>query len=105
MALIDLRRIENREMASQNMERYLNRYKLSEDERRAIMEEDWVAMWRAGASPYALNKLRHMRKLSHDDLAPTWKGFSRAEWELYRDQQAAKNDQFAITPEDTQWPR
>ena len=105
MALISLKRRENREIASQNMECYLGRYNLSEDERQAIVDEDWVAMWHCGASPYAINKLRHMRLLSHDDLAPIWRGMSRVEWESFQAEQAARNARFALAPEDTQWQR
>lgn len=103
MALIDLKIAANRELASQNMESYLDRYKLTDEERRAIVGQDWVAMWRRGASPYALNKLRHMRLLSHDDLAPFWRNCSADEWASYRSEQTAKNASYTLTAEETPW--
>lgn len=105
LALSDLKNSANRKLASQNMESYLDRYKLTDDERRAIVDQDWVAMWRAGASPYALNKLRHMRLLSHDDLAPFWRNCSADEWASYRSKQAAENSSYALGAGDNQWQR
>lgn len=104
MALIGLKEPENRELASDNMDCYLSRYNLTDNERRAIADQDWVAMWRGGASPYALNKLRHMRLLSHEDLAPLWRSCSREEWESYQAEQAAKNASYRLAvPEESQW--
>lgn len=100
MALTDLRDASVREGALVNMALYLDKYDLTNEEREAILNKDWVTMWRLGASTYAMNKLRHINRVDHDQLGPLWRGGSPEDLEDFLTDQNARNAPFAYPVEE-----
>lgn len=100
MALTDLRSAEIRSRALSDMALYLNDYDLSQEERAAVLEHDWAAMWRLGASTYAMNKLRHICRIDHDELWTVWRGGNSEDLESFLAEQDSRNAAYALPIEE-----
>lgn len=100
MALTDLRDSRVRERALSDMASYLDKYDLTNEEREAILSKDWVTLWRLGASTYAMNKLRHINRVDHDQLGPLWRGGSSEDLESFLTDQNERNAPFAYPVEE-----
>lgn len=100
MALTDLRDAKVREHALTDLSQYLEKYNLTKEEREAILNKDWVAMWRLGASTYAMNKIRHINHVDHDQLGPLWRGGTSEDLENFLTEQNKRNAQFAYPVEE-----
>lgn len=53
-AMAELHLAANREAFSSDPDAYLERFELTDDERRAVREKDVLALWDMGAQPYIL---------------------------------------------------
>lgn len=69
-ACFDLKREENRAAFRADAEAYLDRYDLSEAERRAFAEEDYPGLFDLGCNIYVLVVYAHLKGLKLGDLIP-----------------------------------
>ena len=101
IALTDLRSASVRQLALADLEHYLADYDLTPEDVRAVLDLDWPTLFAHGASPYTMNKLRHINRLEHDDLGPCWRHESREELERFLHEQNARNAAYALPVEET----
>jgi protocatechuate 4,5-dioxygenase alpha chain len=69
-ACFDLKREENRAAFRADPDGYLARYDLSEDERQAFAEEDYLKLFELGCNIYVLVVYAHLKGLKLGDLIP-----------------------------------
>lgn len=69
-ACYDLKREENRAAFRQDTAAYLNRYDLTETERQAFDEEDYLGLYELGCNIYVLVVYAHLKGLKLGDLLP-----------------------------------
>lgn len=69
-ACYDLKREENRAAFQLDATAYLDRYDLSEAERRAFDDEDYLGLYELGCNIYVLVVYAHLKGLKLGDLLP-----------------------------------
>lgn len=94
IALTALRSAELRHRVEGDLESYFLEQGVPASDVRAVLALDVLPLWEKGLSPYALNKLRHMRRLSHHDLGPKWLGCESEEFDRRVKLQDERNQQF-----------
>ncbi|HLF12774.1 MAG TPA: protocatechuate 4,5-dioxygenase subunit alpha [Gammaproteobacteria bacterium] len=86
MFCMSLMKPENREAFRANEAEYLNRFPMTPEQRRAILERDWLGMIKLGANIYYTSKLGATDGKSFQYLAGAMSGLTQ---EQYRDMMIA----------------
>jgi protocatechuate 4,5-dioxygenase, alpha chain len=69
MFCMSLNKVENREQFKQNQAAYLDRFALSAEQRRAVLDRDWLGMLRLGGNIYYTIKIAFCDGLTFQDVA------------------------------------
>jgi protocatechuate 4,5-dioxygenase alpha chain len=77
MFCMSLNKAENRKSFKENEVAYLSRYALSLEQRRAVLERDWLEMLRVGGNIYYTIKIAFCDGLTFQDVASMMSGVSK----------------------------
>lgn len=80
MFCMSLNKAENRDRFRENEEAYLDQYPLTEAQRRAVLERDWIGMLRLGGNIYYTFKIAIFDGLTMQDVGGAMSGISREEF-------------------------
>ncbi|MGH3383155.1 MAG: hypothetical protein ACRDO1_01115 [Nocardioidaceae bacterium] len=98
--MYDLRRADRRAAMRDDLEAYLDGYRLTDAERRLVLDRDWQGLVEAGASIYVLTKLGAVLEVSLYEMGARMRGMSDEEFWSFVKQQDERNSQHAILPLD-----
>jgi len=74
MFCMSLNKVENRRAFKENEAAYLDRFPISADQRRAVLERDWLGMLRVGGNIYYTIKIAFCDGLTFQDVAGMMSG-------------------------------
>jgi protocatechuate 4,5-dioxygenase alpha chain len=74
MFCMSLNQVENREIFKQDPAAYLNRFAMSAEQRRAVLDRDWLGMLRLGGNIYYTIKIAFCDGLTFQDVAGMMSG-------------------------------
>ncbi|HXA99021.1 MAG TPA: protocatechuate 4,5-dioxygenase subunit alpha [Steroidobacteraceae bacterium] len=74
MFCMSLNKAENRKSFKENESEYLNRFPLSAEQRRAVLERDWLGMLKVGGNIYYTIKIAFCDGLTFQDVAGMMSG-------------------------------
>lgn len=74
MFCMSLNKVENRKAFKENEAAYLDRFPLSPEQRRAVLERDWLGMLRVGGNIYYTIKIAFCDGLTFQDVAGMMSG-------------------------------
>jgi protocatechuate 4,5-dioxygenase alpha chain len=74
MFCMSLNKVENREAFKQNQAAYLDRFVLSAEQRRAVLDRDWLGMLKLGGNIYYTIKIAFCDGLTFQDVAGLMSG-------------------------------
>ena len=74
MFCMSLNKVENRRSFKENEAAYLDRFSLSAEQRRAVLERDWLGMLRVGGNIYYTIKIAFCDGLTFQDVAGMMSG-------------------------------
>jgi protocatechuate 4,5-dioxygenase, alpha chain len=77
MFCMSLNKVENREDFKQNQAAYLDRFALTAEQRRAVLDRDWLGMLKLGGNIYYTIKIAFCDGLTFQDVAGMMSGVSR----------------------------
>jgi protocatechuate 4,5-dioxygenase alpha chain len=77
MFCMSLNKAENRRSFKENQAAYLDRFALSTEQRRAVLERDWLGMLKVGGNIYYTIKIAFCDGLTFQDVAGMMSGVSR----------------------------
>ncbi|HWX80755.1 MAG TPA: protocatechuate 4,5-dioxygenase subunit alpha [Steroidobacteraceae bacterium] len=77
MFCMSLNKAENRKSFKENQSAYLDRFPLSAEQRRAVLERDWLGMLKAGGNIYYTIKIAFCDGLTFQDVAGMMSGVSK----------------------------
>jgi protocatechuate 4,5-dioxygenase alpha chain len=77
MFCMSLNKPENRALFKENAAAYLDRFPLSAEQRRTVLERDWLGMLRAGGNIYYTIKIAFCDGLTFQDVAGMMSGVSK----------------------------
>jgi protocatechuate 4,5-dioxygenase, alpha chain len=77
MFCMSLNKTENRASFKANQAAYLDRFALSPEQRRAVLERDWLGMLKCGGNIYYTIKIAFCDGLTFQDVAGMMSGVSR----------------------------
>jgi protocatechuate 4,5-dioxygenase, alpha chain len=77
MFCMSLNKAENRASFKANQAGYLDRFALSAEQRRAVLERDWLGMLKCGGNIYYTIKIAFCDGLTFQDVAGMMSGVSR----------------------------
>jgi protocatechuate 4,5-dioxygenase alpha chain len=77
MFCMSLNKAENRKSFKENEVAYLGRFALSLEQRRAVLERDWLGMLRVGGNIYYTIKIAFCDGLTFQDVASMMSGVSK----------------------------
>jgi protocatechuate 4,5-dioxygenase alpha chain len=77
MFCMSLNKTENRRRFKENEAAYLDRFALSVEQRRAVLERDWLGMLRVGGNIYYTIKIAFCDGLTFQDVAGMMSGVSK----------------------------
>jgi protocatechuate 4,5-dioxygenase, alpha chain len=77
MFCMSLNKAENRQAFKENEPAYLDRFKLTSEQRRTVLERDWLGMLKAGGNIYYTIKIAFCDGLTFQDVAGMMSGVSR----------------------------
>lgn len=96
--MYDLREPANRDAIRSDLEAYLDRYELTDDERSLVRNRDWQGLVDAGASIYSLTKIGAALGVSLYQMGAGMRGMSDEEFWEFVAEQDERNRQYAILP-------
>jgi protocatechuate 4,5-dioxygenase alpha chain len=74
MFCMSLNKVENREAFKQNQAVYLDRFALTAEQRRAVLDRDWLGMLKLGGNIYYTIKIAFCDGLTFQDVAGMMSG-------------------------------
>jgi protocatechuate 4,5-dioxygenase alpha chain len=74
MFCMSLNKVENREDFKQNQAAYLDRFALTAEQRRAVLDRDWLGMLKLGGNIYYTIKIAFCDGLTFQDVAGMMSG-------------------------------
>jgi protocatechuate 4,5-dioxygenase alpha chain len=74
MFCMSLNKVENREGFKQNQAAYLDRFALTAEQRRAVLDRDWLGMLKLGGNIYYTIKIAFCDGLTFQDVAGMMSG-------------------------------
>jgi protocatechuate 4,5-dioxygenase, alpha chain len=77
MFCMSLNKLENRKSFKDNESAYLDRFPLSAEQRRAVLERDWLGMLKVGGNIYYTIKIAFCDGLTFQDVAGMMSGVSK----------------------------
>jgi protocatechuate 4,5-dioxygenase, alpha chain len=77
MFCMSLNKPENRVLFKENAAAYLDRFPLTAEQRRTVLERDWLGMLRAGGNIYYTIKIAFCDGLTFQDVAGMMSGVSK----------------------------
>jgi protocatechuate 4,5-dioxygenase alpha chain len=77
MFCMSLNKAENRKSFQQNEAAYLDRFALSAEQRRTVLERDWLGMLKVGGNIYYTIKIAFSDGLTFQDVAGMMSGVSK----------------------------
>src|SRR5580658_7564062 len=77
MFCMSLNKAENRKSFKENEAKYLDRFALSAEQRRTILERDWLGMLKVGGNIYYTIKIAFCDGLTFQDVAGMMSGVSK----------------------------
>ena len=77
MFCMSLNKADNRKAFKANEAAYLDRYKLTAEQRRAVLERDWLGMLKVGGNIYYTIKIAFCDGLTFQDVAGMMSGVSK----------------------------
>jgi len=77
MFCMSLNKAENRKSFKENESAYLDRFPLSAEQRRAVLERDWLGMLKVGGNIYYTIKIAFCDGLTFQDVAGMMSGVSK----------------------------
>jgi protocatechuate 4,5-dioxygenase alpha chain len=77
MCCMSLNKAENRKAFKENEALYLDRFPLTEEQRRAVLARDWLGMLRVGGNIYYTIKIAFCDGLTFQDVAGMMSGVSK----------------------------
>jgi protocatechuate 4,5-dioxygenase, alpha chain len=77
MFCMSLNKAENRKSFKENQSVYLDRFPLSAEQRRAVLERDWLGMLKVGGNIYYTIKIAFCDGLTFQDVAGMMSGVSK----------------------------
>jgi protocatechuate 4,5-dioxygenase alpha chain len=77
MFCMSLNKVENREDFKQDQALYLDRFALTAEQRRAVLDRDWLGMLKLGGNIYYTIKIAFCDGLTFQDVAGMMSGVSR----------------------------
>jgi len=77
MFCMSLNKAENRKAFKENEAAYLDRYALTPEQRRSVLERDWLGMLKVGGNIYYTIKIAFCDGLSFQDVAGMMSGVSK----------------------------
>jgi protocatechuate 4,5-dioxygenase, alpha chain len=77
MFCMSLNKAENRRSFKENQSAYLDRFALSAEQRRAVLERDWLGMLKVGGNIYYTIKIAFCDGLTFQDVAGMMSGVSK----------------------------
>jgi protocatechuate 4,5-dioxygenase alpha chain len=80
MFCMSLNVAENRRKFKENEAAYLDRFTLTEEQRRSVLKRDWLGMLRVGGNIYYTIKIAFCDGLTFQDVASMMSGVSKEEY-------------------------
>jgi len=80
MFCMSLNKVENREAFKQNQAVYLDRFALTAEQRRAVLDRDWLGMLKLGGNIYYTIKIAFCDGLTFQDVASMMSGVSKEQY-------------------------
>lgn len=77
MFCMSLNKVENRAAFKENQAAYLDRFALAEEQRRAVLDRDWLGMLRLGGNIYYTIKIAFCDGLTFQDVASMMSGVTK----------------------------
>jgi protocatechuate 4,5-dioxygenase alpha chain len=74
MFCMSLNKVQNREVFKENQTAYLDRFAMTAEQRRAVLERDWLGMLRLGGNIYYTIKIAFCDGLTFQDVAGMMSG-------------------------------
>jgi protocatechuate 4,5-dioxygenase, alpha chain len=74
MFCMSLNKVENRDVFKQNQAAYLDRFALTAEQRRAVLDRDWLGMLKLGGNIYYTIKIAFCDGLTFQDVAGMMSG-------------------------------
>lgn len=96
--MYDLREPANREAIRADLDAYLDRYAVTEQERDLVRRGDWDALVEAGVSIYVLTKIGAALDVSLYEMGAQMRGMSMDEFWRFIGEQNERNASYAILP-------
>lgn len=96
--MYDLREPANREAIQADLDAYLNRYAVTEEERDLVRRGDWDGLVEAGVSIYVLTKIGAALDVSLYEMGAQMRGMSTDEFWRFIGEQNKRNASYAILP-------
>ena len=80
MFCMSLMKEENRKAFLADGARYLDRFPITQEQRRAVLERDWLALIKEGANIYYVSKLGATCGFSFEDMASAMSGMGKEQY-------------------------
>lgn len=96
--MYDLRKAENREAIRTDLDAYLDRYDVTEDEKQLVRDGDWQGLVDLGVSVYVLTKIGAALDVSLYEMGASMRGESMEEFWAFIADQNEKYHNYAILP-------
>lgn len=96
--MYDLREPDNREAIRSDLDSYLDRYDVTEDEKQLVRDGDWQGLVDVGVSVYVLTKIGAALDVSLYEMGASMRGVSMEEFWSFIADQNEKYRQYAVLP-------
>lgn len=96
--MYDLREPDNREAIRSDLDSYLDRYDITEDEKQLVRDGDWQSLVDVGVSVYVLTKIGAALDVSLYEMGASMRGMSMEEFWSFIADQNEKYRQYAVLP-------
>lgn len=96
--MYDLREPANRDAITSDLDGYLDRYDVTEDEKQLVRDGDWQGLVDVGVSVYVLTKIGAALGISLYEMGASMRGMTMDEFWQYIAEQNDKHSHHAILP-------
>lgn len=96
--MYDLREPANREAIRADLDDYLDRYELEDEEKHLVRDGDWQGLVDAGVSVYVLTKIGATLDVSLYEMGASMRGMPLDEFWSFIAEQNARNESYTILP-------
>ncbi len=96
--MYDLREPDNRDALRSDLDAYLDRYDLTEDEKQLVRDGEWQGLVDHGVSVYVLTKIGAVIDVSLYEMGASMRGQSMDEFWTFVAEQNERNAEHTILP-------